>query len=182
MGIHSKKRKLVGVILVGGTLVPASYLHGLLTHPLTRGDIWGGVPDALRPVYSVSMILAALGFFLFTGFILFRVNAGQTRVARRFGYEAFTLLYLMILIPSALWMPLTFAMLESPSQGLWWAICADLILVGAGSVLMFPALLTLNPVERGWPFALAILGLTFFALQTAILDAIVWPAYFPFRP
>ena len=182
MEIHPMKRILAGVILVGGTLVPASYLHGLLTHPLTRGSIWGGVPDVLRPLYSVSMILAALGFFLFTGFILFRVNAGRTRVARRFGFEVFTLLYFMILIPSALWMPLTFAMLESPSQGLWWAIRADLILVGAGSVLMFPALLTLNPVKRGWLFALAILGLTFFALQTAVLDALVWPAYFPFRP
>jgi hypothetical protein len=182
MEIHRKKRKLAGVILAGGTLVVASYLHGILTHPLTKGSIWGGVPQTIRPLYSVSMILAALGFFLFTGFIFFRVNAGQTRVARRYRFEAFTLLYLMILIPSALWMPLTFAMLESPSQGLWWAIRAGLILVGAGSVLMFPALLTLRPVKRGWPFALAILGLTFFALQTAILDALVWPAYFPFRP
>jgi len=104
MEIHPKKRNLTWVILLGGTLVPVSYLHGILTHPLTRGDIWGGVPDALRPLYSVSMILAALGFFLFTGFILFRVNAEQARVARRFGFEAFTGLYFTILIPSALWM------------------------------------------------------------------------------
>jgi hypothetical protein len=76
-------------------------------------------------------------------------------------------------------MPLTFAMLETPTPMLWWAIRAVLLLVGAGSVGLFLALLTVESVKRGWAFALAVLGLSFFTFQTAVLDAIVWPAYFP---
>ena len=178
--LHPAKRKLAAVILVGGTLVISSYLRGIITHPDTRGDVWGGVPASIQPLYTISMVLAAVGFFFFTGFIFFRVHPKNARVAGRYDFGIFIWVYLLILIPSALWMPLTFAMLEKPSTSLWLAIRADLFLVGAASLSLFPALLTLGPVKRGWPFALAILGLTFFCLQTAILDAIVWPAYFPF--
>lgn len=178
--LHPAKRKLAAVILVGGTLVILSYVHGIITHPNTRGDVWGGVPVSIQPLYTITMVLAAVGFFFFTGFIFFCLDPKNTLVAGRYGFGIFPCIYLFILIPSAVWMPLTFAMLETSALGLWLAIRADLFLVGAASLSLFPALLTLGSVKRGWPFALAILGLTFFCLQTALLDAIVWPAYFPF--
>ena len=180
LSLRPEKRKLAVVILVGGTLVLTSYLHGIVTHPDSRGDVWGGVPESIQPLYTVSMILAATGFFFFTGFIFFCVKPQDARIAGRYEFGIFTWIYLLILIPSALWMPLTFAMLEAPAPALWLAIRADLFLVGIAALSLFPSLLTLRPVKRGWPFALAILGLTCFCLQTAVLDAIIWPAYFPF--
>ena len=80
---------------------------------------------------------------------------------------------------SALWLPLTFAVMEHPSTLLWWAVRVDLLLVGLGSIGLFPALFAFRPGKRDLPFALALLGLTFFCLQTVVLDALVWPYFFP---
>ena len=31
----------------------------IASNPLTRGDVWGGVPETLRPLYTITMLLAA---------------------------------------------------------------------------------------------------------------------------
>jgi hypothetical protein len=87
--------------------------------------------------------------------------------------------YLLILVPSALWMPLTFRMLEAPSLGLWIAIRLVLGLVGLGSVGFLAALVGMRDSRSPVGRALAIVGAIAFVVQTAILDALVWPAYFP---
>jgi len=88
-------------------------------------------------------------------------------------------LYAGILIPSALWLPLTFAMIESPGGLLWLTIRLVLALVGLSSVGLLFSLLRLRPRPRGWAFALGVAGCTAFCVQTAVLDALVWPAFFP---
>ena len=45
----------------GGLCVLGSYAHGLITNPLIRGELWGGIPDSLRIYYTVFMFLAAGG-------------------------------------------------------------------------------------------------------------------------
>jgi hypothetical protein len=85
----------------------------------------------------------------------------------------------MILLPSALWMPLTFAMLESPSEGLWWTIRLTLAAVGICSLGLLAGLVAVRPRSPSLAHKLAIAGSLAFCLQTAILDALVWPAYFP---
>jgi hypothetical protein len=179
MSMHPKKRSWIWLIVLCGTLVPVSYVHGLVTHPEARGELWGGVPEALQPLYTVCMLLAASGFFLFTGFILFRVDPKKDPGDGRPGFGIFPLLYALILIPSALWLPLTFAYMEHPSTWLWWVIRTDLFLVGLGALGLFPALLAFRSGKGGLFFILALLGLVFFSWQTAVLDALVWPHYFP---
>jgi hypothetical protein len=179
--MHPKKRTWLWLVLLGGASVPASYVHGLITHAESRSGLWGGVPATLQPLYAVSMLLAALGFFLFTTFILFRVDPRRQRAGSFPGFGVFTLLYALILIPSALWLPLTFAYMERPSDLLWWTIRAVLFLVGLGSVGLFPALAAFRPEKQGLAFALALMGLSFFCWQTAVLDAVVWPYFFPGR-
>jgi hypothetical protein len=85
----------------------------------------------------------------------------------------------LILIPSALWMPLTFAMLEAPSDGLWWAIRLTLAAVGVGSLGLLAGLVAVRPSSPSLAHKLAVVGSLAFALQTAVLDAAVWPAFFP---
>ena len=53
-----------------------------------------------------------------------------------------------------------------------------LILVGLGSIALVWALFRLQPVMPGLPRTLAIVGASYFAFHTAILDAIVWTALF----
>lgn len=178
--MHPARKRFAWINLVGGTAVLASYAHQLAMHPATRGEMWGGVPDGLRPIYTVSMLLAAAGYFPLTGFLFFGVDPERARVAGRLRFDVFNALYLAILLPSALWMPLSFAMLEAPGAALWWTIRAALALVAAASLGVLAALFALEPKEPRRAHALASVGSVLFCIQTALLDAIVWPAFFPF--
>jgi hypothetical protein len=177
--MHPKRIWLLAINVVGGIAVLGSYAHGMATHPGTAGAVWGGVPGGLRPVYTVSMLLAALGYFAFTYFVFLRADPERIRIADRFGFGVFNALYALILVPSALWMPLTFAMLEAPADGLWWAIRLTLGLVGVGSLGLLAALLWLRPRAPARAYWMAVAGSLAFSWQTACLDAIVWPAFFP---
>jgi len=176
--MHEKTRSLLWLNAIGGAMVLTSYVIGVLSSPTLGGALWGGVPESLRPLYTVNMFLAAGGYFLFTPFILFRLRPEDTRIAGRFGYGLFHVLYALVLIPSALWLPLTAHMLSSPSELAWIAVRLDLALVALGAVGLLASLLALSgEPPRGR--ALAVLGLLPFCLQTAVLDATVWPAFFP---
>jgi len=177
--MFSSRRALLWINVLGGVAVLGSYAYGLASNPLTRGEVWGGVPDALRPLYTINMFLAAAGYFAFSYFVFFRLDPATTRIAGRLGFGAFPILYALILLPSALWMPLTFEMLEVPSTGLWWAIRLTLAAVGVGSLGLLAALLSVRAPGAVWARRAAVLGCAAFVLQTAVLDALVWPAFFP---
>jgi hypothetical protein len=164
--------------LAGGTLVIASYLLGLARHPTTRDQAWGNVPKWLKPYYYTSMLLAAAGFFAFSYFVLFSLERETVRIGR-FDFSLFIALYALILFPSALWMPLTFAQLERPRKSLWWAIRVTLAVVGLASLGLLAAVAAVNTKEPAYVYGLAVAGGVFFSIQTALLDALVWPVYFP---
>jgi len=176
--MHPQKRTLLWINLLGGVAVLGSYAHGLLTHPETSGELWGGVPDALRPVYTLNMLLAAAGYFLFSFFVFFRLDPDRVRVGS-LGFGLFNALYAAILLPSALWLPLTFEMLAVPGALLWLAIRAGLLVTGVASLGLLLVIARVEPHEAPWARRLALLGTTFFTLQTLLLDALIWPAYFP---
>lgn len=176
--MNGSKGTMAWINVVGGVAVLGSYAYGLATHPETAGDVWGGVPEWLKPYYTVSMLTAALGYFLFSYFLFFRVDPAEARVGNRLDFDLFNFLYLFILVPSALWMPLTFRMLEAPNDGLWIAIRVVLAIVGVASAGLIVSLLLLKPRQPTWAYMLAILGSVLFAVQTAVLDAIVWPRFF----
>lgn len=177
--MHPSRASLLGLNVAGGLAVLGSYAHGFATHPLARAQLWGGVPEALQPLYTASMLLAALGYFAFSFFVFFRLDPDQTRLAGRFGFGALHALYALILLPSALWLPLTFAMLAAPSTALWLAIRVTLGLVGLGSLGLVAAIASAAPQAAPGSRKLAIAGALAFSLQTAVLDALIWPAYFP---
>ena len=176
--MHPQKRVLIWINALGGTAVLASYAWSLLTYPDAGEDFWGGVPAAMQSGYTVNMLLAAAGYFAFTRFV-FRLRPAQVKIADRFDYRSFQLIYALILVPSALWMPLTLAMIQDPSAGLWFAIRLTLAAVGIGSLLLISALLHLRPINSKSAYRMALVGTVPFAFQTAVLDALVWPAYFP---
>jgi hypothetical protein len=168
---------MAAINIVGGAAVLGSYAYCLMAYPAQAGDFWGGVPDGLRSVYTATMCLAAAGYFAFTYFLMYRMNP-TTSDGGRFGFGTFNALYALILLPSALWMPLTFAMLQSPSDGLWWAIRLTLAAVGIGSLGLLAGLVAVRPYSPSVAHKLAVAGSLAFCFQTAILDALVWPVYF----
>ena len=176
--MHAQKKAWLAINVVGGAAVLGSYVHGLSTHPDTRDALWGTIPEELKAVYGVTMWLAAGGYFLFSHVFLFRTDADTVRFGRRLGFGLVNALYALIMVTSALWMPLTFAYLQSPTRGLWLAVRADLAGVAVGSIGLIIAFFKMMPRAEGMAGILALLGLLLFALQTAFLDPIVWPQFF----
>jgi hypothetical protein len=169
---------LLVINILGGAAVIGSYVLGLKGQSGGANVLWGAVPNSLRPVYTVSMILSALGFFAFIYFILFRLVPGEVLIGGRFGFSLFYAIFLVILVASAFWMPLTNAYVGNPSTGMWIGIRTVLALVGLGSIALMLALLTLQTKVPGISYWLAVAGSGYFAFHTAILDAIVWAALF----
>jgi len=176
----NRRTVLLAVIILGGLAVVASYVYGFLSHADVRWDIWGGVPESLRPLYSVSMVLAAFGFFPFTLFILRRLEPSETRVAGRYGYSVFITLYLLVMAGSAAWMPLTYSMILNPEPVTWAAIRIALGVVAVGSLGLLGSLITVQPVTSTRWHRIAVAGCVLFNFQTVVLDALVWTAYFPY--
>jgi hypothetical protein len=169
---------LLIINILGGAAVIGSYVLGLKGQSGGANVLWGAVPNSLRPVYTVSMILSALGFFAFIYFILFRLVPGEVLIGGRFGFSLFYAIFLVILVASAFWMPLTNAYVGNPNTGMWIGIRTVLALVGLGSIALMLALLTLQTKVPGISYWLAVAGSGYFAFHTAILDAIVWAALF----
>ncbi|NND29904.1 MAG: hypothetical protein HKN97_15085 [Myxococcales bacterium] len=175
--MHPKKKNWLAINAVGGVAVLASYAHGIMTHPESRNALWGTIPAELQAIYGVTMWLAAAGYFFFSYYFVLRTDAEQVRFGR-FGFGLINALYALIMVTSALWMPLTFAYLESPTPGLWLLVRVDLLLVAVGTIGLTIALFTMRPRAEGAAGVLALIGLLLFAVQTAFLDPIVWPQFF----
>jgi hypothetical protein len=169
---------LLIINILGGAAVIGSYVLGLKGQSGGASVLWGGVPENIRPIYGVSMILAALGYFAFIYFILFRLVPGEVLIGGRFGFSLFYAIFLVILIASAFWMPLTNAYVNNPGTGMWIGVRTVLALVGLGSIALMLALLTLQTKVPGISYWLAVAGSGYFAFHTAILDALVWAALF----
>ncbi|MDX1497279.1 MAG: hypothetical protein R3352_06980 [Salinisphaeraceae bacterium] len=154
--------------IVGGVAVLGSYVWGIGLFPELRDAFWGGVPESLRGIYTINMFFAAAGYIGAFTFFMLKVSDNN--------YQRLALPYILILLPSALWLPLTVAVLQHPSEWLWWLIRIDLFAVGLGGLLLYPAIWQ-TPASSAFKAAV-MFGLLFFCLQTAVLDALIWPYYF----
>jgi hypothetical protein len=169
---------LIVINVIGGAAVIGSYIFGLSAQQGGANALWGGIPANVRQVYFISMILSALGYFAFLYFTLFRVAPDKVSIAGIFGFGLFYAIFLVILIPSAFWMPLTNMYIANPVPGLWIGIRTVLALVGLGSIALVWALLSIKTAMPGVAYWLAVAGSSYFAFHTAVLDAILWPALF----
>ena len=169
---------LLTINLIGGAAVIGSYIFGLNAQPAGADVLWGGVPGNIRPVYAVSMVLAALGYFAFLYYIFFKINPQQTNIAGIFNFSLFHAIFLLILIPSALWMPLTNLYVANPGTGLWISIRIVLAVVGLASITLIWSIINLQTKIPGLAYWLAVVGSGYFAFHTAILDAVVWAALY----
>jgi hypothetical protein len=163
--------------VAGGLAVLGSYVWGFALAPELRTGLWGGVPESLRGLYTINMLLAAAGYFPFTWLLVFRSPPATLREDAGVSPGAILALYALVLIPSALWLPLTAQMIQAPSAALWIAIRAVLLLVGIGAGCLLVVLLRLARARGGALRWSAVAGALPFFTQTAILDALVWPAY-----
>ena len=169
---------LLAINIIGGMAVIGSYIFGIDTQPAGADVLWGGIPTNIRPIYAISMVLAALGYFAFSYYIFFKIDPQQTDIGGIFNFSFYYLIFVLILIPSAFWMPLTNIYIDSPGTGLWIGICSVLAVVGLTSIALLWSFINLKPRIPGLTYWLAVAGSGYFAFHTAILDAIIWTALF----
>ncbi len=175
--VHSKKMAWIWINVLGGAAVIGSYIYGFLAYPNAAEGLWGGVPAGFRPYYSVGMVLAAVGY-LVVSFFLLRLDESETRISNRFGFGIFNVLYLIILIPSAFWMPLTLLAMGKASPVWTGLVKVDLAFVAGGSLGLLYAILNSWPRRSAASHLIAVLSCVGFCFQTVILDAIVWSFFF----
>jgi len=165
--------------VLGGIAVLGSYFSAFTGSSEFQGGLWGGVPASLRSFYTVNMLLAAAGYFPFTWLFVVRTKPDEFHAITGFRYALLFGLYALVLIGSALWLPMTARMLLAPDAQIWGGIRIVLALVGIGAtgilLLAFRVALTRGGAAS---WAAAIGSIPFFT-QTALLDALIWPAYFP---
>ena len=182
MTLDREQKSLIALNVLGGTAVLASYVLAFVYSSEIRTGLWGGVPESLRVLYTPCMFVAAAGYFPFSYLLIMRTSADELATLVGWPYRTLHLAYALILIPSAAWLPLTAQMLAAPSSGLWWTIRVVLLLVAAGATALLVALIAIARKRGGVLPWVAVAGCTAFWFQTAILDATIWPAYFPFEP
>jgi len=170
---------LVLLNLLGGIAVLGSYAAAFTGSADLKDGLWGGVSDPLRSLYTVNMLLAAAGYFPFTWLFVRKTTPAEFRAITGAPYLLLFALYALVLIPSALWLPMTARMLAAPDPQLWIAIRLVLALVGLGATGLLLAAFC-YAAKRGCKTSwAAALGAIPFFTQTALLDALVWPAYYP---
>ena len=163
---------LLTINFIGGIVVIGSYIWGLRAGVGGANALWGGTPASVKPIYTISMLFSALGYFAFIFFILFRLNPAS------FNFNILYIIFLGILGFSAFWMPLTNLFLANPGIFLWFAIRIILAIVGISSCALAWFLISLHAKETGLVYWLAVAGSIYFAFHTVILDMILWPIFF----
>ena len=166
---------LLWTTAVGGLAVLASYAWGLSTHADASDVLWGNVPHSIRPLYTISMVAATVGYFAFLHFLFVSLPSTLATPTQRRWHAALPWVFAGILVPSAVWMPLTFAHAAAPSARTWLLIRLVLLVVGLSSVVLATSLVRWAPRTALRAWRLAVAGAIAFSFQTAILDALVWP-------
>jgi hypothetical protein len=169
---------LLLINLLGGAAVIGSYVLGLRGASGGSSTLWGGVSERLRPVYAVSMLLSAAGYLAVLFLIFFRLDPGEVTIGGRSGFALLYPIFALILVPSAAWMPLTRRYVSEPGIGTWIAVRAVLLIVGAASIALAWAVSTLEPGDHSAAYWAAVVGSSYFAFHTFVLDAILWAALF----
>lgn len=174
------RQKLTYLVIncLGGAAVLGSYAYGFVQYPDSVDALWGDVPEFLLGFYSINMLLAAAGYLLAFAYIMKCLPADCRTDNGGLLFERLNGLTALILFCSALWMPLSFALLDASNTDLWWCIRAVLFGTGTGAVFIAHQLYTYAE-DRGLFLTLTLCGYFFFCIQTALLDALIWPYYFP---
>lgn len=165
--MNSNQKIFLAINIVGGLLVLASYYWGLKSDKGVDA-FWGGVPDSIKSVYAVSMLVSATAFFIFSAYVFKNIGTGSVPYLISFG---------IIQIASALWMPLVDVMVSNPSTILWIVIRIVLTVVGLAAIAIFILLLKMFPKHSGLFYYSSLIGLIIFIIHTGILDAVIWPYF-----
>ncbi len=176
--MHWESILLLVVIVLGGAAVIGSYVVGIKGKEGAADTLWGGVPERIRPLYGVSMVLSAAGFLAVLYYVFFRLAPDEVVIGGRLGFAILFPIFVVILAPSALWLPSSKLYVDKPSALKWVMVRVVLLLVGLASIALAWAFFALEVDNRDAAYWAATVGSCYFAFHTFVLDAIIWAALF----
>ena len=174
----AQKISLVLLNLIFGSLILFSYYKGLTKEPELSLKLWGGVPKTLQPYIISSMFISAIGYFLFTANFLFNVDPENFKFLGKFNYWSLHIIYLLILIPSMLWIDLTFSYIKTGDLYTWYYIVLILYCVGIFSVILFLFTVDTYVDNYSWLYLPSVFGACIFTIHTMFLDGLLWTTFF----
>ena len=173
-----QKMILLFINLIFGSLVLWSYYSGVTKNPDLSLKLWGGVPEVLRSFIVSFMFISALGYFFFTYNFLVNVDLKNTIFLNRFPSWSLHVVYLLILVPSSLWIDLTFKYLRSGQSLDWIYVVSVLYCVAIASILLFLFVIDSGDTKKTFIYLASSLGASCFVFHTLFLDGILWTTFF----
>lgn len=167
------------VNIIGGIAVLAGYAFTLVNNPETRNDLWGGVPESWKPMYSLSMFVSAFGYLYVTYYCAFKRGLDMQFFGGRYGASTMTVLIAIFLFSSSFWIHSTFSYIDSPSQKQWFFINIELFTTAIALILFTLGLATAKGVQNKLKHNIATVGSSLITFHCLILDAIIWTSKFP---
>ena len=183
MNQYKTKDNLLKFIYFAGILVPLSYYlsYKYFNRYVPINKLWGNIDKGLRTIYKYSMILTTLSFLAILFFIHFSVDSNTRVFGSKFnegGFDYYFQPIALIILPSIIWMPITYLYLIEKNF-LWrYAIVATLMTVALGGCLLMYAVENTKPKElinhhlRNRNIALV--ASKYLAFHLTVLDAIYW--------
>ena len=95
------------VNVVGGVVVLGSYGYGIMAFPKLRQGFWGGIDGRWRIVFTLSMLPAAVGYLVFSHFMLFHAGLESLEDSILALKILPHLVTISFLLSSSIWMPAT---------------------------------------------------------------------------
>ena len=178
-------REVVRIVTIAlGPLVLASYAYGL-SHAEDGSALWGGIPESWRGLNVVCMLVAAAGYIIFWWIALFQLEGGHLEALRwpwgesdEAGLDRLLLAFLLILIPSALWIESTIFHLSNDYSWTPLLVVGILFLVSVGNVMF--GLLAYGAYQDGVEGSgLMIAGAVMLGIQCIVNDLVIWSIKFP---
>lgn len=156
------------ILALFGIPVILSYIFGIKR--IKNIDLlWGGMPKKIQKILTISMLISALSFFVFSSYIFVLSYKHYNLINIYF-------LYAVLLGSAALWLPLMIEVIELRKKIYWILTRISLALVGLCSIVLLSMMIF--STYYGLFFTFAITGLSLFSIHTVVLDAIVWPYFF----
>ena len=173
-----QKVSLILLNVIFGSLILLSYYKGLNKEPELSLKLWGGVPKVLQPYIIASMFISAIGYFLFTANFLLNVDPVNVKFLGRFNYWSLHVIYLLILVPSILWIDLSFFYMRSGDTATWYYIVSVLFCVWLFSVILLLFTVDTYVDNNTWLYLPSVIGSCIFTFHTFFLDVLIWAVFF----
>ena len=166
-----KNRNIVFLLtnIILGLGVILSYLWGIIYND-DPSLLWGRVNENHIPYIVLSMLLGAIGYLIFSSFFLY-IKKLNSLTFKQFKY--LINLYICILFPSSLWMPLSVLYLNTGNKLILVTDLLCLYIVGLSALLLTKFIID-NKIENSMIWKLSVIGGLQFVFHTLILDAVYW--------